>query len=235
MKQLCNTTLAAFLVVLFTLLSTAPAMAQEKAAKSKKPRTEKTEKAAKPAQNKDAIWTLQAQGFADELGLTKEKRLKLIQVYEAARLSQKEAVKKLPEETDRQKSRAATQEVNVKERAKLEAALKGIVNPQQAAKILPVLGSFNNRYDSYVAALAEFKLDNQKMSKGLKVIAEYTTAYEKARAEAAASGGNFSANTSRELKEKLDAGIAPLLSAEQVAKWNEATARGKSDAKAKSK
>jgi hypothetical protein len=228
MTHLRSTTFVTVLFILFATISAAPA--QKKTDAGTKP---KTEKSAKPAQGKDAIWTIQAQGVADELGLSKDKRLKLIKIYEDARLSQREEVKKLPEETDRVKARAATQQVNVKERAKLEAALKGIVTAEQSAKILPVLGSFNNRYDSYVAALAEFKLDNKKMSQGLKLIVEYTLAYDKARAEAAASGSNFSANTGRELKEKLDAGITPLLSTEQSAQWNEATARGKNDAKAK--
>jgi Spy/CpxP family protein refolding chaperone len=177
-----------------------------------------------------ATWKTEAKGIAADLGLSKEQRGKLTDVFIAARKSQRDAVRALPEEADRVKSRAAIEAVNLKERAALAKAVKGILTDEQAVKALPLLGSFNHRWDSMVKTLSELKLEKEKMNASLKLVGSFVTAYDKARQEAAASGSRFSSSVTKDLKAKLDAGMAAQLTPEQLKTWNEATAGGKAPA-----
>jgi hypothetical protein len=172
-------------------------------------------------------WKTEVKGIAAELGLTKDRQSKLTEVFIAARKRQRDAVRALPEEADRIKSRAAIEVVNVKERTSLEKALQGILTAEQMTKALPLLGSFNHRWDSMVKTLSTLKLEKEKLHASLKLVGTFVTEYDKARSEAAASGTRFSSSVTRDLKAKLDAGMTPLLTAEQLTLWNDGTKSGK--------
>lgn len=213
---------AVFLLMLF-LIAASVTVAQKKSGAAKKD----TSSATKASDGLLATWKTEAKAVANDLGLSKEQRGKLTDAFIAARKSQRDAVKALPEETDREKSRAATRGVNTKERTALEKALKDILTDEQIAKALPLLGSFNHRWDTMVKTLSELKIEKEKMNAALKLVGTFVTDYEKARGEAAASGLRFSSSTSRDLKEKLDAGISKLLTEAQLTTWNGATKIGK--------
>ena len=227
-------TRVAFFLLMIFFIAASVTTAQKKSGAAKKDPSAGT----KTSDQMLATWKAEAKAVANDLRLSKEQRGKLTDAFIAARKSQRDAVKALPEETDREKSRAATLGVNTKERATLEKSLKGILTNEQIAKALPLLGSFNHRWDTMVKTLSELKLEKEKMNAALKLVGTFVTDYEKARSEATASGSRFSSSTSRDLKEKLDAGISKLLSAEQLKTWNEATKSGKDttkDAKEKAK
>jgi hypothetical protein len=187
----------------------------------------KSGKAAKGSKKGEVAWNLQVQSVAVELGLSKEKIDKLEAAYIAARKSQAQAIKALPEETDRQKSRAATEAVNTTERGKLGAALKSIVSDDQVVKILPLLGSFNKNWDKFILTLQGFGLSEEKMNAGVKLVNSYITSYEKARNVAMASGNRFSKKESQKLKNNLDSDLAKILTDTQLTQWKEITTKGK--------
>jgi hypothetical protein len=190
----------------------------------------KSGKAAKGSKKAEAAWNLQVQSVGAELGLSKEKIDKLEAAYTAARKSQAEAIKALPEEADRQKSRAAVEAVNTAERGRLGVALKGIVSDEQAVKILPLLGSFNKNWDKFILTLEGFGLSEEKMNTGVKLVNSYITSYEKARSEAMASGNWFSKKESQKLKNNLDSELVKILTDTQLTQWKEITTKGKDGA-----
>lgn len=75
--------------------------------------------------------------------------------------------------------------------------------------------------------LAGFQLGDEKQSKGLALIATYVVDSDAARTKAIASGDMQSPRSAgQELSGKLDTAMGEILSADQLTKWKEATARG---------
>jgi hypothetical protein len=171
-------------------------------------------------------WALEAKTVAQDLGLPAELTAKLVDAYKAARESQMAAVAAKLGQGRGQRDFAAIREVAQAEKAKFETALKGFLNPEQTTKALAVLGTFNRRWDLMAAALDGMNLDEKKMAEAMKLVAGYVAESDKAMQAAMASGNRESMReTGTKLKEKLDGDMAKILSAEQMTKWNEATAR----------
>lgn len=170
-------------------------------------------------------WDMEAKTVAQGLALTAEQTTKLIDAYKAARDSHVTAVNAAIGQAERpnfQKMR----EVNQAEKAKLEAALKGFLNPEQTAKALETLGSFNRRWDSMVDALDGMGLADKAKGDAMKLVTDYVAEWSKAMQDAMTSGNRESMrDKATKMKEKLDADMAKVLSAEQMTKWTEATAR----------
>lgn len=170
-----------------------------------------------------AAWTLAARGVASELGLSREATSKLVNAYKAARESHQKAMQELS--GGGPGGFQAYQELTEKERGKLEAVLKGFLSDEQAAKAMASLGTFNREWDRLLDVLAGFKLDDKKLFKALALVSTYVVDYDKARRSAMANQDWESIRTAREKhKGILDSGMAKILSKEQLATWNEATA-----------
>jgi len=173
----------------------------------------------------ESVWNFQVLSLTKDFNLSEDKLKKLQELYITARKNQSDAVKKLSEETDKQKSRLAILEINLKERSNLELQLKNILTENQISQVLPLLGSFNPRYDSYVELIMSLNLDTEKNSAAMKLIGEYIINYVKAHQQADLSGERFSARVASELKSKLDNGLQNILTSEQYIKWLEATSK----------
>ena len=184
-------------------------------------------------ENSEAAWKMQAQSISEEVGLSKDQTAKLTAAYLVAKKNHKQALKELPEEKDKDKSRAATQAAIEKDRAKFVASLKGALTEDLIAKVLPTLGSFNAKWDGLVAALQNLKLEKGAMKSAMKLVINYVTDSEAANIEMMKSS-NRKAN-SKPFKEKLDTGLAGVLSAEQMKIWKEATTASSSKTKSEDK
>ncbi|MGB2867883.1 MAG: hypothetical protein WBD36_05490 [Bacteroidota bacterium] len=194
------------------------------------PAQAKSDKLTKESEKIHSVWKLQSQSVAQDLGLSKEKSGILEKAYLAARQSQASALKSLPEETDRQKSRAAIEQLKSSEREKLKASLKDTFSEKEIARILPSLATFNKNWDKYLATLRDFGLPKSKMTAAQKVLIEYVVEYEQARERAVASEGRFSKKNSQPYKDTLDAGLSKILTANQLKMWKEASTTSKSGA-----
>lgn len=178
------------------------------------------------AQNEKA-WELQAKTVAKELALSDDQTGKLADAYKAARNSHLAAVASLrgQQTGGGRGDMRAFQAANEAERAKFESAIKAFLNEEQTAKALASLGTFNRRWDAMVIVLAEMKLEEKANEEAMKLVAGHVAEASKAMLEARESGNMEAAReTNRKLREQLDAGLGKILNAEQMAKWNEATA-----------
>jgi Spy/CpxP family protein refolding chaperone len=178
------------------------------------------------AQNEKA-WELQAKTVAKDLELSDEQAGKLADAYKAARDSHSAAVASLrgQQTGGGRGDMRAFQEANQAERAKFETVLKGFLNEEQTAKALATLGTFNRRWDMMVMALDGLGLDEKAQGDAMKLVAGHVAESGKAMNAARASGNMEAARESNQkLREKLEADLGKILNAEQMAKWNEATA-----------
>jgi len=180
------------------------------------------------------VWALEAGAVAKSLGLAAEQTTKLTDAYKAARESQRKAIEAaaVQQQGDRRDFRAMM-EVNQAEKAKLETAIKAFLNPEQTAKALATLGTFSRRWDPMVAELDSMKLEPKANDEAMKLVADYVAESEKARQAGMAAPDEGMREKLTQMKEKLDADLAKILSAEQLAKWKEATAtrRGRGGAR----
>jgi hypothetical protein len=175
----------------------------------------------------EEAWKLEAVCVSQELGLSEKDTEVLVDTYKAARKGYQEAVQKLFEdqEGDRRSRYQAYRELREKERGKLEEALKGTLNEKQLAEAIASLGTFDRRWDRYVDSLVGFELGEEKLFKALSLVNQYVVDRDKAMQEAIANEDWESMReTRREMKERLDAALAAVLSEDQQAKWSEATA-----------
>src|SRR5512137_526119 len=85
-----------------TLLALCIALAITCGAQNKPAEKEKGKK-----DNSEAAWKMQAQSVAEEIGLSRDQTAKLTAAYLVAQKDHKLALKKLPQEKDKGKSRAA--------------------------------------------------------------------------------------------------------------------------------
>ena len=168
-------------------------------------------------------WDLEAKFVAADLGLSAEQAGKVAEVYKAARQGHQAAMQAKMTPGQRPDF-GAMMEVNKAERAKLEAALKGLLTPEQAGQAIASLGSFNRRWDPMVATLDGMNLDEKTKSAAMKLVLGFVVESDKAlQAMVAPKDFQVMRDTSRKLKENLDAEMAKALSAEQATKWQEAT------------
>lgn len=175
----------------------------------------------------EAARKLQADCVAKELGLSEKSAEGLVDAYKAARTTYDAGVRELSAEQggDRMGRFQAFRELQEEERGKLEEALKGFLKPEQVGQALTSLGTFSRQWDRYADTLGGFGLEDGKLYPALDLTCKYVIASDKARREAMASMDFQSMRgATQELKAKLDAGLAEILSEEQLAKWKTATA-----------
>lgn len=160
--------------------------------------------------NNSDVWALQVNSYSGMLDLSKSKAKKLTKAYISFRkevrtgISDSDAVLSL--ETFSQN-------------------LGKILDNDQQAKALLVLGSLNSRWDTYVKILAGYGLSGEDMKSATSLVCTYMVNYLEARAEAEKSGSRFSSVTARTLKGDLDNGLSQILSGDQKSDWDTQTAR----------
>jgi len=169
-----------------------------------------------------AVEEIEAEYVAKKLELSGDATVKLVESYQKARTSLRGAFEKLGDSRDFQ----AYRELIESERGKLEAGLKGFLNEDQAGKAIESLGTFSSSWDRMVDTLSGFKLDEKKLYEALGKVDDYLAESTKLSREAR-EAGDFQAMRPKlqELREKLNEALKPLLSAEQLTQWTEATAR----------
>jgi len=172
------------------------------------------------------IWAAEATSVAQIMGLPADQTKKMVDAYTAARDSHGTAMRAQREKGGRgEGTRAAMMEITKAERAKLEAALKGFLKPEQAAQALASLGAFQRRWDGIAGALETMGLDAKVKAEVEKLVVQYVVELGAAMEKAAAAGNMESMReTSRQNKEKLDAAVAKLLTPDQAAQWKAKTA-----------
>lgn len=177
---------------------------------------------------REAVWTLQANGVAHDIGASEEEAAKIVTAYIAARKSQGEAMREARQSGGGGNfgNFQAIREITAKEREALQKALGEIVAADKAATATESLGTFNNQWDIMADTLTTFKLAEEKQNACLTMIAKYVISSDKARSEAIANQDFQSMRTvSQELKSALDAMMAIQLSEDQLATWKERTQR----------
>ncbi len=179
----------------------------------------------------EAAWKLQADSALADLKFdNKEQAEKVCEAYVAARKSQQVAMNELRESSGGGRGMwQAFQELRQQERDKLSEALNAILNEEQTTQAMASLGTFSGSWDRFVDVLASLGLEKDALSPALKLVLAHTVDTQKALSEAMANQ-DFESLRSRwpELKATLDAGLAEVLSEEQLAKWKEQTpARGR--------
>lgn len=174
--------------------------------------------------NSAATWELQAQCVSKELGLTEEKGDLLSQTYVTARKSYRQALNQLTTSSDETENRHAKSQELKRQQDALKTALRGFLTDEQTEKAILSLGSFNPRWDHYVATISAFQLDDKVQHEALLLTKTYIEDYGKARSTATAESRRFSSVEARSLKATLDTGLAELVSKDQLAKWQEVTA-----------
>ena len=179
-----------------------------------------------PPENNEKACAIEATAVAQSLALSPELTTKLADAYKAARASlmaARQASMKPGERPDMAKMR----EITVAEKTKFETAVKAFLNPEQTTKAVAMLGSGGRHLDPMAMALDGMNLDEKAKPAAWKLVFDYVVASDSAMQAAAASNDMQSVREKmNQLKEKLDNDMAKVLSADQLAKWKEATARG---------
>lgn len=179
-----------------------------------------------PPDKLNAAWTLEAQGVARDLGLSADETSKLVDAYKDVRASHQAALTELMQTAERGPGMfEQMQEINDTQRANLEKQVSGFLSKEQTDAAVKSLGTFNRQWDQYVDALSGLGLEKDKQYQALTLIAQYAVDSNAARDEAMAAMDFQGMRSSMQaLKEKLDASMADILTADQLAQWKEATA-----------
>ena len=172
----------------------------------------------------DKAWEIEANTVAQGLGLSAEQSKKLVDAYKAARDSQMTAMREAMGQGGRPEP-GKRMEITKAEAAKLETALKGFLKPEETTKAMASLGTLNARWDRMVMALDAMNLEEKPRAEAMKLV-EQNVAETGKIMQGAAAGGDFQAMREKmaPLRDKLDADLAKVLSADQMTKWKEATA-----------
>ncbi len=175
-----------------------------------------------------AAQQLEAEGVAHDLGITGDAVGKLAAAYKASRESQGKVMGDMMATAERGPGMfQQQQDINDAERAKLQKDLEGFLKPDQVKEAMLPLGTFAREWDRFVDVLAGLGLDKEKQFAGLSLISKYVVGVDVARALAmAAMDMEGMRAASQEYKATLDAAMKDVMSADQLAKWSEGTARG---------
>lgn len=172
-------------------------------------------------------WNVQATSVAKSLALEEADTNKLVEVYEAARKSQGEAMREAMgggPGGDPMERFQTMRELNAKHAEGLKTSLTEAIGDESASKAVETLASFDRQSDGMTVALAAMGLEDAKLSDAMAHIATYASGLSKATEEAVASMSMETMRTARqELKTALDDGLAKILSEEQLAAWKEKT------------
>jgi len=172
----------------------------------------------------EKAWEIEAKTVAQEIGLAAEPSTKLVDAYKAARESHIAALREAMGQGGRPEL-GKRMEVNKAEAAKFETALKGFLKPEEVTKAMASLGTLNPRWDRMVTVLDGMNLEEKPKTEAMKLLEQHVVESGKAM-QAAAASNDFQSirEKSTQLREKLDADLAKVLSAEQMTKWKEETA-----------
>jgi hypothetical protein len=172
----------------------------------------------------EKAWEMEAKTVAQGIGLAAEPSKKLLDAYKAARESHIAALREAMGQGGRPEP-GKRMEVNKAEAAKFETALKGVLKPEEVTKAMASLGTFNSRWDRMVTVLDGMNLEEKPKTEAMKLVEQHVVESGKAM-QAAAASNDFQSirEKSMQLREKLDADLAKVLSAEQMTKWKEETA-----------
>jgi hypothetical protein len=177
----------------------------------------------------NTAWELEAKCVARQLKLNDEKTAKLVQIYKDARASHRTAVQAKAGEGGRPdpENYAAMREIAAAERTKLETALKGVLSAEETTKAIGPLGAFSRRWDQLVTVLSGMKLEPKIEAQAMSALAAYVaeSAAAPMPAQPAPADIEASRKKSQEARDKLDAEMAKILSADQLAKWKESSSR----------
>ena len=180
-----------------------------------------------------AAWALEAGQVAHKLDISKENADKLAAAYAKARSDFATAVESKRQEAGRSAEsgrdrmmayRKLHTELAAAHREKFEQAVSAFLTEEQAREAMALLGSFNTRWDHMVHTLAGLELGD-KQDQALGLVNDYVVKQAKAL-QALQGGGDYSQMRDQftTMKADLDKALAVVLSAEQLAKWQEATA-----------
>ena len=174
-------------------------------------------------------WSVQATSVAKSLALEAADSEKLVEVYEAARKAQGEAMREAlgggGPGGDPMARFQKMREVNERHIENLKSALTEAIGEEPASKALETLGAFDRQSDGMTVTLAAMGLEDAKLNDAMTHVATYVSGLSKATEEAFASMSMETMRTARqELKSALDDGLANILSEEQLATWKEKTA-----------
>lgn len=172
-------------------------------------------------------WNVQANSVAKALALEEADANKLVEVYEAARKSQGEAMREAMSGGpggDPMERFQTMRDLNAKHAEGLKSSLTEAIGDESAAKAVETLAAFDRQSDGMTVALAAMGLEDAKLSDAMAHVATYASGLSKATEEAFASMSMDKMRSAREaLKTDLDDGLAKILSGEQLATWKEAT------------
>ena len=185
-----------------------------------------------------AAWELAATGVAKRLGLNEEQTKGVVKAYVDARTSQGAAQQKMRDEMMRSREndeggdmRARGEEMmkkmdemNKSEREKLTKALSDAVGPETAGSAAASLGLFAPNWDRMVDALGEFKLEAKKQQDALNAVETFIVAQSKMGRDMEREERQEAMRTNRE---KLLGALKPVLSEEQMKKFEQSTGPGR--------
>ncbi len=173
-----------------------------------------------------AAQKLEAEGVAHDLGVTGDAVGKMVAAYQANRDAHRKEMDVLMENGQRgPETLFQMQDINDTQRAALKKELEGIIG-DKAGAATDVLATYAREWDRYVDTYSSLGVSDDKKFKGLSLIAKYNVDATKARMEAMQAMDMEGARAAgEEHKAKLDAALKDVLSAEQLAKWTEGTAR----------
>ena len=171
----------------------------------------------------EKAWEIEAKTVAQGIGLAAEPSKKLVDAYKAARESHIAAFRETMGQGGRPEP-GKRMEITKAEAAKFETALKGFLKPEEVTKAMASLGTLNTRWDRMVTVLDGMNLEEKPRAEAMKLV-EQNVAETGKIMQGAAAGGDFQAMREKmaPLRDKLDADLAKVLSADQMAKWKEAT------------
>lgn len=114
-------------------------------------------------------------------------------------------------------------ELNKTEKAKLQGALNGFLKPEQTAKVIDSLGSFDRQWDTITVAIDGLKLDADKQTQAMGISTEYSAALAKAR-DIEDQQARRDANS--EARKKMNDEMKKILSEEQFTQFQRTAGGG---------
>lgn len=171
------------------------------------------------------VWKIEAATVAQHIVLSAELTTKLTDAYLTAREKFGTAMTAQMKPGERPNFEVMNK-IRQDERAALETAIKAFLTEEQTAKAIAPLGSFQREWDMMVQVLDSMGLTEpaktNAMNRVLTFVLDTTSARQKADPSASWEAMR---ETNRALKQAIDADMAKILSADQMAKWTEATSR----------
>ena len=177
-----------------------------------------------PLEDAKEVWRIQAISVAMSLEIPREVGRKVVEAYSTSRESHRKSMEELRGQGGGRGGFERYREVTEKERGKLAAALKEILDQKKAGKATAQLGTFSRAWDRYVHVIRGMELEREARRAAIKEVNKYNAGYAKAREKFAGGDRQGMRETFGKLKEDLDAALAKVLDADQLAKWKEETA-----------